>query len=309
MDNMNIDIFKECFRNISVKDLVKRIEDFHTLSYSKVISEQNLREKLKEIFRTSINGKESAFFLRSDVITRENQLQFFYRVRKFEPQDYKSLDSQSFPSMIKEQDAWCKPDKLSLEYGRLNSPNHSVLYLSSRPSDAIFETGCKTGEYFFLMVYKNIKTMRMSQIHKVDYMDEFTEMENAKRLIMHHFLLSEFTRLVPTGREYLYKSSLLIYEEYFKDSFIDGFTYPTVASNANRGFNVCFEKDKAKQNLELLGVIVCRLCPPNDTCEFVLEQFYDGFLNESKGFDFFLSTSETAKKKIGRYSLIRNMGL
>lgn len=151
--------------------------------------------------------------------------------------------------------------------------------------------------------------MRMSQIQNIDYMDEFTEIENAKRLIMHNFLLSEFKRIVPPGSEYLYKSSLLIYEEYFKESHIDGFTYPAIASNANRGFNVCFEKDKAKQNLELLGVILCRLSPSNDNYEFVFEQFYDGFLNETKGFDFFPSMSETAKKKFGIFTFTRNMGL
>jgi|GEM_PF-6568513 len=309
MDNPSIDIFKECFKNISIKDLITRIKEYQTLSYSKVISEENLREKLREIFKTIIYGKENSFFLRNDVVTHKNQLHFFYRVRKFEPQDYKAFDSQSFPSMIKEQDAWWKPDKISLEYGRLNRPNHSVLYLSSRPSDAIFETKCKTGECLFLMVYKNIKPMRMAQIQNIDYKEEYTEIENAKRLLMHNFLLSEFKRLVPSGREYLYKSSLLIYEEYFKDSNIDGFTYPAIASNANRGFNVCFEKDKAKQNLELLGVIVCRLSPPNDNCEFALEQFFDGFLNEAKGFDFFPSISETAKKKFGIFTLSSNMGL
>ncbi|PKQ66397.1 hypothetical protein BZG01_11370 [Labilibaculum manganireducens] len=307
---MNIDIFKECFRNISIKDLVENIDDYHNLSYSKNISEENLRKVLRRIFKVKINGRDSTFFLRSDTETYKGELHFFYRVRKFESQDYESLNSSlSFPSMSNEQDAWCKPDKLSLEYGRLNRPNQSVLYASYRPSDAIYETNCKTGEYFYLMVYKNSKTMRMSQIHKVNYMDEFTEMENAKRLIMHNFLLSEFTRLVPSGREYLYKSPLLIYEEYFKDPFIDGFTYPTIASNANRGFNVCFEKYKAKQNLELQGVIVCKLSPPNDTCEFVVEQFYDGFLNEKNGFDFYPSTSELAKSKFGQFSYIRNMGL
>lgn len=306
---MNIDIFKECFKNISVKDLVSKIEDYRNLSYSKVISEENLRKNLREIFQTSINEKEYSFFLRNDVIMGENQLEIFYRVRKFDRQDYENLDSQSFPSMNKEQDAWWKPDNYSLEYGRLNRPNHSVLYLSSRPSDAIFETRCRIGECFFLMVYKNIKPMRISQIQKVDYMEEFTEIENAKRLIMHNFLLSEFARQVHVGSEYLYKSSLLIYEEYFKGTHVDGFTYPAIASNANRGFNICLEKDKAKQNLELLGVVVCRLSQANDTCEFVFEQFFDGFLNKAKGFDFYPSISETAKAKFGIFTDLRRLGL
>jgi hypothetical protein len=137
-------------------------------------------------------------------------------------------------------------------------------------------------------------------------MNEFSEIENAKRIIMHNFLLSEFTRHVPSGREYLYKSSLLIYEEHFKSPLIDGFTYPAIASNANRGFNVCFEKDKATQNLELLGVIICRLGKPNSECEFVIEQFYDGFLNERQKFDFYPSDSEEAKRRFKIFSHIRN---
>jgi hypothetical protein len=168
MGSTNISVFKECFRNISIKDLNDNIANYHALSYSKNRSEESLRKELQKIFKVNINGEESTFFLRTDVITDENALHLFYRVKRFEPQDYKSFESQQFPSMSKQQDAWWKPEELSVQYGRLNRPNHSVLYVSSRISDAIYETGCRIGECFFLMVYKNIRRMRMSQIHKVD---------------------------------------------------------------------------------------------------------------------------------------------
>lgn len=305
---MSIDLFKECFKNISIKELIQEISFYKKISYSKVIEEEKLRDQLRKNFKTNIQGKDSTFFLRNDTLTKEHQSYHFYRIRKFDIGDYKALNSKLFPSMIKEQDAWNKPESLSLEYGRLNRPNHSVLYASSRPSDAIHETGCRAGECFFLIVYKSKKRMRVSQVHKVDYMDEYTEIENAKRLLMHNFLLSEFTRLVPKGCEHLYKSSLLIYEEYFKDERNDGFTYPTVASNANLGFNICFEKNKMKENLELLGVIVCKLSPSNNSSEFTLEQYYDGFLNDNNSFDFHSSTSDIAKCKFGDFSYIRNLG-
>jgi hypothetical protein len=211
--------------------------------------------------------------------------------------------------MQKPQDAWERPSSDVKNYGRLNRPGESVLYVSRETTNAIYETGCQVGDYFFLLIYVNKKSMRIAQVHNVKYMNDLTEEENAKRIIMHSFLLSEFAKFVPPNREFLYKSSIIIYEEFFLNSQIDGFSYPSVSSPVNRGFNLSFTKEKARENLKFIGVMVCQLMPPNEGSEFIIRPILDGFLNERDDFTFYPYNSNVSREKFGRFILRRDMGL
>lgn len=212
--------------------------------------------------------------------------------------------------MQKRQDAWERPRKIVLNYGRLNRPGESVLYVSSQTINAIYETGCEIGDYFYLLIYENKRSMRISQIQDIQYLDDLTELENAKRIMMHNFLYSEFSKYVPPNREYLYKSSLLIYKLFFQSPQIDGFSYPSISSPLKRGYNMCFTKDKADENLTFLGVMVCELNPPSKgENEFLIRPILDGFLNDKDSFTFYPFNSSIAREKFGRFALKRDIGL
>ena len=75
-----------------------------------------------------------------------------------------------------------------------------------------------------------------------------TELENAKRILMHNFLVNEFTKIVPEGRETEYMSRLIIYEEFIKTDDIDDFLYPSISSLRKTGFNIALPVEKAKEN-------------------------------------------------------------
>lgn len=259
--------------------------------------------------------KKSIFFLNYDTITPEYQLFHFYRVRKFTNDDYNSLkefkkiQNFNFPSMKTEQDAWWTPPEFIKNYGRLNRPKESVLYLSNELTNSIYETRCKDGECFFVMVYESKRQMRISQLHTVSYMEELTELENAKRILMHNFLIHEFTKIVPGGRENEYMSSLIIYEEFFKKYEIDAFIYPSISSLRKTGFNIAFPVEKAKENLSLCGVMVLQLAGKGRDSEFTLIPYLDGFFDEKQGYDFHPFNSEISRKKFGNFSFIRDGGL
>jgi len=306
LNDERIKILKKCFSELSIRELIDRIDRFRTLVNIRDITEHILREELKKIFTVEYHYENVSFFLKVDIQTLPHQIDHFYRIREFSIDDYKGMHENNFSSMQKRQDAWIRPDCFVKEYGRLNRPGESVLYVSKEVTNAIYEKGCKIGDYFFLLIYESKRSMRISQINNVPYLEGFTEDENAKRRIMHDFLLSEFTKFVIPGREYLYKSSLIIYEDFFSNPNIDGFGYPSIASNYNRGFNLGFTKDKAELNLNFLGVMVCELVQSNANCEFLIKPLLDGFLNQDERFTYFPYNSEASKNKFGRFALVRD---
>ncbi|RYG54889.1 MAG: hypothetical protein EOO01_00155 [Chitinophagaceae bacterium] len=234
---------------------------------------------------------------------------YFYRIRKLTLEDKEAIYTKDFPSMQSEQDIWTKPASLVKNYGRLNRPEQSILYLGSTATNALYETDCQPGDFFFLQVYQNKNPMRISQIHTSQYMEEFDEIENAKLLLVHQFLLSEFTRVTPPNQDLLYKTSLLIYEEFFKAQEVDGYTYPSIKTLPKLGYNIVFEEASAKKNLKFLGVTVGRVMDKPSDAEFNTEIYYDGFLNQAGTFDFFSWNSKESKESFGDFSIVRNMGL
>lgn len=304
-----IGVFKDLLRRISIKELNKRINFYRESVNLRTASESRIREELKKLFTTEINGEPFSFFIKSDTYTHQYEDFNFFRVRKFVPEDYTGMISKSFPSMSKRQDVWTRPASDVKVFGRLNRPNETMLYAAGKVENALYETNCQNEEFFFLIVYKNKRRMRLSQIHTVTYIDELNEEENAKRIILHNFFLSEFTKIVPPGREYLYKSSIAIYEEFFFSPTIDAFTYPSTKSQRNAGFNICFNETQAQSNLDFLGLMVCELLPSVPEAEFHIKPYYDGFINEQGTFEFYPYNSEIAKDKFGSFAYIREMGL
>jgi hypothetical protein len=309
LSSNQIDLFKMCLSKLTIKELNDRIQRFRNFVEIRTLTEHRIKQELQNVFTIILNDKPISFFFNIDIQTNPHELYHFYRIRKFTHEDYLGMQNRFFPSMQIEQDAWTRPENEVTEYGRLNRPGEAVLYVSKETLNAIYETGCQPGDHFFLLVYENNRNMRLSQIHNIQYIESFSEEENAKRIIMHNFLLSEFTKFVPFDKKYLYKSSLLIYEEFFLSHKTDGFSYPSITSPCNRGYNVCFTKDQAAQNLTFLGVMVCELLPPNSESEFLIKPILDGFLNERSSFTFYKFNSDFSRKKFGKFTIIRDIGL
>lgn len=305
-----IELFKQCFRGISIDELHNRIHKYKSLEEDKDASEDVLLEHLRKIVQVQLNSELVSFFLNQDVQTNPYDLFYFYRIRKFAAEDYKKLKTREFPSIQKEQDVWNRPPSADAkDFGRLNRPNESVLYVSNSISNAIYETGCKSGESFFVIVYKSKKSMRLSQIQDIQEIAELTTEENSKRRIIHNFLLTEFSKVVPSDKNYQYITSILIYEHFFFNSHIDGFGYPPLKSHFKIGYNMCFTEKKAHENLSFIGLSGYEMLPPNIENDFMVRPLFDGFLNENKTFSFYDYNSEIAKNRFGDYIHDRSMGL
>ncbi|MDX3916511.1 MULTISPECIES: RES domain-containing protein [Olivibacter] len=309
MEQHQVDIFKKCLSTIHIKEIQDRIGNFKRTVDPRTISEDRLKQELSRLFYVNFRGKEATFFLKTDTYTHEHQKFFFYRIRKLKNEDVQNIYTKNFESIRNESDVWETPESKIKVRGRLNDVNQSVLYASSELSNAMYETNCVEGDYFFVIVYKNVGQMRVSQIHIDNHFPEFDELENAKIAMMSNFLREEFTRYVPQGQEYKYRISHAIYKQFFCSNDVDAFTYPSVKSLHTTGYNICFEKSKSRKNLRFLGVMVCRASKQNAKSEFNLEIYYDGFLNDSGTFDFYSPNSEISRKKFGNFTLVRDMGL
>lgn len=306
---MDIKYFKELYKNISIEEIINRINYFNNYISPKNVSEEVLKKEIAKIFEVNNGNKKFSIFNDSHIFSNPSESYYFYRVRKFSPED-KNLNNflnKSFHSMNNKQDLLWAPEKYC-KWGRLNRPQNSVLYVSTQATNAIYETQLKLGEFFFLILYENVKQMRLAQIHNPVYLYEFDELENAKRLLFHNFLIDQFTKYVPVGREYLYKTSNLIYENYFMSEDIDAFTYPSIATEEKIGMIFCFTKDKTIENLRIIGVMVCKLFSSDSNSLFNVYSYYDGILEGDK-IMFYDYNSTISREKLGDFTLVRDMGL
>jgi hypothetical protein len=132
---------------------------------------------------------------------------------------------------------------------RVNRAGHPVFYCSTdrevlffeltdvKPKDKIVVSKWETTEELLVnnvgytrTCFSNLKSNRESQtwgeIKKEINIPETNDLVN-------EFLSQEFTKIVPAGKEDLYKISIAIAEKLFSDDRFDGLLYPTISMKAN----------------------------------------------------------------------------
>jgi len=140
------------------------------------------------------------------------------------------------------------PKKYIRSDQRVNRAGHPVFYCSTSRSAVFFEVDAKPKDKIVVSKWEtieellvnnvgytktcffNLKSNRESQtwgeIKKEVNIPETNDLVN-------EFLSQEFTKIVPAGKEYLYKISIAIAEKLFSDDLFDGLLYPTISMRAN----------------------------------------------------------------------------
>lgn len=245
---------KPILSQIKATEILKRKAAFRNIDLKKVSDETLLRE-IENVLEINVNGKPylvNIFFSR--ILGKKNLSTNIYRVRKLTDEDIAKND---FLSMRKEEDAWYPP-KHVVNRGRLNKKGECVLYVADSPTTAIKETKLATNDLFYLIVYRNKDPFRVAYLDNWKPISGLTDEENFKLQLFNDFLVSEFTKDVGEGTEYLYRPSEIIANRFLHHPEKDlGWMYPSI-SNKN-GFNLCIKPKIAQQLLQLVGVRVCRL--------------------------------------------------
>lgn len=271
----------EFLAKISIEDIVKKNEKFHTLNVKKMTDEE-LFNALMDAISFDVDGSGSKISLimprgvTFPVGTR------FYKIRKLDKGD----DHMPFKTMSKEQDAWNAP-KERCTLGRLNKDGESLLYTSIQsPNACVEEMNIGDGEKFCLIVYGAKKDIKATLIGIWQNNQTLSEDENLKMRMITNILGDLFTRDVGKGTEYLYRVSERIAKDYFDlpPDCQDAWCYPSVA--AKLGHNCCFRPDVAREVINLIGVQICSVNRQDDNymykCDCIL------VWNKDKGiFDYY----------------------
>ena len=141
------------------------------------------------------------------------------------------------------------PPKESIKSNqRVNRAGHPVFYCSTarevlffeldvKPKDKIVVSKWETTEELIVnnvgytrTCFSNLKSNRESQTWG-EIKKEINIPENNN--LVNEFLSQEFTKIVPAGKEDLYKISIAIAEKLFSDDLFDGLLYPTISMKAN----------------------------------------------------------------------------
>jgi len=250
---MTDDEIKYALSKISINELTTKIETYRNFDFSK-ISDEDLFNEILNVLLIDVDGLKKAIMLpRFNSYPKGTR---FYRVRTISSED----NNVPLDSMKVESDAWNPPEKFVTTIGRLNKINESLLYTSPiEPYIAIQEIKVPDNEKFSLIVYEAKKEIKVCMVGIWEDIPFLNENENLKMRIMYNFLKDEFKRDVGIGTEYLYRASENITKVHFTfpRHMQDAWCYPSVAYQG--AVNVCFQPEIAKELLNLVGVLICKV--------------------------------------------------
>lgn len=131
---------------------------------------------------------------------------------------------------------------------RVNRAGHPVFYCSTAISVLLFELDVKPKDKIVVSKWETTEELLVNNVgytqpcfsNLKSNRESQTWGEIKKEIIIpgtndlvNEFLSQEFTKIVPAGKEYLYKKSIAIAEKLFSDDLFDGLLYPTISMKAN----------------------------------------------------------------------------
>lgn len=160
------------------------------------------------------------------------------------------------------QDYWETNPQFLKEYGRLNKPSESLLYVSPDLNCSVDEVHVSENDYFVAIQYTAKADVKVNVIGgEFDYnqMEIYDEKVKLIHEIYNGFLRDEFSREVGKGTEYLYRVSEKIAKDYYDlppRVVQDAWAYVSVQDK--KKYNVCFRPELAHELLEVNGAMICK---------------------------------------------------
>lgn len=256
--SLNGKTIESTLRYADLNKLKERIRIFQNMDIQS-LSDKELETNIDEVLRVKLDG---------DITISTTMLEYslfaigerFYRVRKLENTDMPNSNLKHVSAY------WNPPQKYVKHYGRLNKPGESLLYTALNPYTAICETNLKPGNPFVLCIYEAVKPLRFSWIGgKANY--DFNGIKNKKAIEflenIRQFLVDEFTRVIPEGQDYLYRTTEIIAKNYYTFPDDNGWRYPSIKHNFED--NVCFHSKRVMYDVKLVGAIIAVFNESNET--------------------------------------------
>lgn len=168
-----------------------------------------------------------------------------------------SADLSNIPQSF--SNIWYPDPEFVTKDGRVNLKGQPMLYCSTEQVTPIYECGIEKDDYYAIIQYSICKDKEL-----IGYMvgnnfepEDLNEVGKINNKIINDFILSEFTKPVGIGTEYLYKISNVIAHNFMDMPFADAYVYPSIA-NYKKGWNVAIKPNSADEKISFDCVLVCR---------------------------------------------------
>ena len=224
--------------NLNTMELLSKIEEFKHL---------DLKNASVGDITTKILGTLSCMLVSQSVFKEDTKL---YRVRRL------NKDLSNMPRTF--QDIWHPPaDKIMVD-GRVNLKGKPMLYTSTEQITPIYESDISEGDYYVIIQYKIKPGQELIGycVGSTLEPEDLNETGKINNRIINDFLVSEFSKPVGKGTEYLYKISNVIAQSFMDMPFCDAYVYPSVA-HYKKGRNVAIKPQSAKQKVEFDCALIC----------------------------------------------------
>ena len=225
--------------SLNTMELLSKIEEFKRLDL-KTASINDITMKVCQTL--------SCMIVTSSVFKEGTRL---YRVRSLKS------DLSNMPKIF--QDIWLPPVEKVKADGRVNLQGQPVLYTSTEQITPLYECNIADGDYYAIIQY----SVKPGQ-ELIGYCvgngvepDDLNETGKINNKIINDFLVSEFSKPVGKGTEYLYKLSNVICQSFMDMPFCDAYVYPSVA-HYKKGWNVAIKPNSANCKIAFDCVLICR---------------------------------------------------
>lgn len=134
-----------------------------------------------------------------------------------------------------------------------------MLYCSTDQITPLYECGVEKNDYYAIIQYSICRDKEL-----IGYMvgnngepEDLNDVGKINNKIINDFIVSEFTKPVGIGTEYLYKISNVIARNFMDMPFADAYVYPSIA-NYKKGWSVAVKPDSADEKLKFDCVLICK---------------------------------------------------
>lgn len=230
----------ESLNNINTLELLTKIEEFKKMDLKNTTYEDILMKSLDTLRCMIVSG--CCF----------DKKQKLYRVRKLK--SYSTNELETF------QDIWHPLPEMIKADGRVNLKGNPILYCSTDNITPLYECNIKEGDCYAMIQYsiKENEKINGYMVGNQGEIDNLNETGKINNKIINDFVISEFTKEVGKGTEYLYKVSNVIATNFMDLPYCDAYVYPSVA-NYKKGWNVGIKPESAINKIEFDCALICVL--------------------------------------------------
>lgn len=224
--------------SMNTLELLEKIEAFRKLDLKTATMEEISLKSLQTL---------SCMIVTDSIFPEHTRL---YRIRRLQN------DLSNIPNVF--QDIWLPTHEMVKTDGRVNLKGQPMLYTSMDQITPLYECGINENDCYVIIQYvvkpgQNLIGYCIGSDFEPENLNETGRINNK---IINDFVISEFSKPVGVGTEYLYKISNVICQNFLDLPQCDAYVYPSIA-HYKKGWNVAIKPESAHQKIAFDCACIC----------------------------------------------------